>query len=1012
MDLYAGVKDLPRRVKHILLVVMTVVAWVIMWATPAHALSPEKRVEQCRLDVWGSREGLPGNDITALAQTKDGYIWVGTTVGLFRFDGQSFTRYDRSTIDGLTSNVIQSLMATREGRLWIGTEWDGFGWLDGHRYHRVDHETAWNSTRSLFEEPDGSILIGYFSQHLTATLRYHDGNLTTMPIKVGLFNTGFVTMPNGATVTSVLYDRLKIVDRDRMVDYPLVKPLPNTDLRCMIRRADGTIAIGTDFGGVFEVKNGKYEQLTLASGISSLAINCLYEDNAHRLLVGSNDGLDIQSPRGFEHIGPADGLSGYRVNVIMEDREGNVWVATDKSLNRFADTPLTPVGVESGKQPSINYAASTFDGGLLISTRDGLFEQSHPDVPAVQLRKQGVEGAIQLPNGDIIAWNFHPDSKNSQYDFHRFRGGVWTDIGKTTDMYPKAVLGDSDPLTVIGNKGETQTLGSPVTGHVLKTFGNPIIFCIKKTIDGSYLLGTESGLLRMTGSSVVKVDAGVPEGTHVLSVDAADPHCIWIATDHGLIRFADGKSKIYDTSAGLPDNDLFQVLSNGRDRVWIGSTFGMCSISAHDLDAYDQHRVRRLNPVVYSLAEGVRSFPMLTMPVRTTNGNLWFVGQDGVTAVDPDHLDVNTIAPPIVIDTATVDGARVVSGLKNAMQPGRGAFSIRFAGLSFNAPEKVHYRYRLIGYDSNWVDPGDQHSVSYTNLPPGSYRFEVTACNNDGIWADHPAVVTFSIRPHFYQTLTFRVFAVIGFAALILGVARIRMRQMERHARMLEAKVAVATAEVTAYAGRLEEKYGELQDIQSELEAQNEELHQTQQTLAEANERLHALATTDGLTGLINHRSFQERLEAEWSRHSREEGSLSLVLLDVDNFKTYNDTYGHPAGDEVLRSVGRLLKEAARASDIVARYGGEEFVVVAPNADEADVLELAERLRIAVANADWKVRPITISIGVSTARPVNGGSAPALIARADQALYHSKHAGKNRVTWMDSDLDQQMRPAA
>lgn len=981
----------------------------------AHALSGAKRIGQCRLDVWGAREGLPGYDITSLAQTPDGYIWVGTTAGLFRFDGQTFTRYDRTTVKGLSSSLIRSLLAASNGKLWVGTEWGGFGWLDGSKFHRVDSETQWNCTHSLHQAPDGSIFAGYISQTFKGILRYN-GSLSKFPFTSGEFSTDFANLPSGGVATTVLYDRLKVVDHGKLTDYPLAAPLKNTDLRCMIRRADGSLWIGTDYGGVWEIKGRTAHEFTTVNGLSSNSVTCLFEDNTHRLLIGTNDGLDAWTSTGFEHIGPADGLGAYQVNAIMEDREGNLWVATGKTLNRFSDTALAPVNVVQGKQPKLNFAAPANDGGVYCATRDGLYYQpAQPWLPAHKLLSNGIEGAAQLSDGDIITWNYHP-AQNVRFDIRRYRGGVWTMLG-SVDFGPIGVLGDREPYTFLGNNGEIGTIGK---GHInsLKSLGNPHIFCRDIDPSGVMWLGTEPGLIRVTGGTSTLVTGVTPAGAHVLSIDASDPRCLWLGTDKGLVRVVDGRGKTYGPADGLPDDDLLQIRLDGQGRVWVGGYFGIFSVRIGDIDAYDRHLMHNIPATLYTYADGVRAYPDLGMPVRGADGKLWFVGPDGLTCVDVGHLATNNEAPPVSIETADVDGVAVISGLKNALAPGRGAFTIHFAALSFNAPEKVRFRYRLVGYDSAWVDAGGQHSASYTNLPPGAYTFEVTACNNDGIWAASPATVHFTIRPHFYQTGWFRVLAVAAFVVLVLGIARVRMRQIELRSRDLQVKVAertaelaTATAEVTASAERLQERNAELQEIQAELEAQNQELQETQQTLAAANERLHALATTDGLTGLINHRAFQERLEAEWNRHRREGTPLSLILLDVDNFKSYNDVYGHPAGDEVLRSVAQILRSSGRESDVVGRYGGEEFVVIAPNTDAAGSVELAERLRAAVEGGNWRVRPVTGSFGTSTVQALDVATPAALIAQADEALYRSKHEGKNRVSSFTVERDV-LRPAA
>ena len=195
----------------------------------------------------------------------------------------------------------------------------------------------------------------------------------------------------------------------------------------------------------------------------------------------------------------------------------------------------------------------------------------------------------------------------------------------------------------------------------------------------------------------------------------------------------------------------------------------------------------------------------------------------------------------------------------------------------------------------------------------------------------------------------------------------------------------------------LQQQIQAVQESRFEMQAQQVELSKANIALSEANARLQALATTDGLTGLKNHRTFQEKLAQEFERSQRYRTPLSIALMDVDKFKTFNDTFGHPAGDGVLKSVARLLQEHARSTDFVARYGGEEFVVILPGTDAAGARIAAERMRAAIEEAPWDLRPITVSIGLATCEAEISGPA-AFIADADRALYASKERGRNRVT--------------
>jgi diguanylate cyclase (GGDEF)-like protein len=187
-----------------------------------------------------------------------------------------------------------------------------------------------------------------------------------------------------------------------------------------------------------------------------------------------------------------------------------------------------------------------------------------------------------------------------------------------------------------------------------------------------------------------------------------------------------------------------------------------------------------------------------------------------------------------------------------------------------------------------------------------------------------------------------------------------------------------------------------LRDI-TQRKLDEQQIKEQQEKLQEANAKLQALATSDGLTGLKNHRSFKEQLELEFAHRDEVERPLSLLLLDVDHFKSFNDSFGHPAGDDVLRQVGKLLRENARGTDFVARYGGEEFAIIMPDADAAQSVQVAERIRQAIEKAPWRLRGVTVSIGVST-RTAALENPDALIAESDATLYYSKQGGRNRVT--------------
>jgi len=302
------------------------------------------------------------------------------------------------------------------------------------------------------------------------------------------------------------------------------------------------------------------------------------------------------------------------------------------------------------------------------------------------------------------------------------------------------------------------------------------------------------------------------------------------------------------------------------------------------------------------------------------------------------------------------------------LEPGRGDFEFHYAGLSFVDPDRVSFRYVLEGFDRDWIDAGSRRVAYYTNIPPGRYVFRVRAANNDGVWSERDAVVRLTLKPHFRQTPWFLGVCAAGLVLAGFGGARMRAARARARERDLERTVAERTLQ-----------------------------------LEEANSKLQQLSQVDALTGIANRRRFEETLAREWRRAMRDGMPLSLVMIDIDHFKDFNDNLGHQVGDQCLRRVAGEIREAlTRPGDVVARYGGEEFGAVLPSTPSRGAFAVAEMLRarveaLGIAHPTAATRIVTISAGVATAASGGDSSPEALVAAADEALYRAKRAGRNRV---------------
>lgn len=971
-------------------------------AQTVYALDPAKPLTQCRLDVWGARDGLPPYEISSIAQTPDGYVWLGTDAGLVRFDGDGFVVYNRANTPSLTTNMITALLAGHDGTLWVGTEWGGYGRFAEEKFLPFGTKyTSWNLTDSLMESKDGSLWVSEWTG--LGHFQVDHGTITGRQIKANSVVFAAAELaPNKALCITMSQPPLVIDVSGKTLTYVTQPAFTNNDYTCLRRARDGSFWIGTAHHGLYRIQNHRLRHYTQHDGLSSNAVNCLYQDKQGTLWVGTTVGIDSFRDGRILGFGTAEGLVNSNVRAICEDREGNLWVGAGYGLHRFANTRLTPYLLQMNREPAvITSMKQTPAGQLLCATDQGIWALN---------AHRGADIRVQrwLTDHEILAVGRYADGSL----FGRYavpKGEAFFSLqGKHLDTWKDTV--SPDKFFPLGNEliafdqthyfrfqKKRRKMALP---HI-----DEMIYCEGRDRKGALWIGSTNGLQKLKDGKFIFHNKGLTTETHILSIDTSDPQQLWLGTDRGIGKFDGTKITLYGLKEGLPDDNIFNLVRDHHGVLWAGGHFGIFSVRPQDLEAYDQARIKTIPAESYNASDGIRTYPTLLgdsecMP----DGRLWFGGPHGLTMIDPDFPLHNTLAPPVHIENAGLDGMALDLTRKTQVQAGPGKLNIQYAALSFTAPEKVQFKYRLLGFDDVWVNAGSSRTAAYTNLPPGTYRFQVIACNNDGVWNRSGDAIDFVLKPHYYQMLWFRVLTGLGLLLLVAGLTAWRLAAMRAQNRRLKVGIAERTEQLAEAQEELIAQNSQLQNNQAELEAQYEEIQQVKEdlkikniVLEAANTRLADLATIDGLTGLKNHRAFQEHLEEEWAKAVRYQTPLSVLLLDIDQFKLYNDTYGHPAGDNVLRQIGQTLQDCARDTDFVARYGGEEFVVILPHTDLSGACVLAERYRQAIETASWPRRAVTGSFGIATRQLTTSGPSQ-LITEADSALYRSKEAGRNRVS--------------
>ncbi len=966
-------------------------------ALPAHAdavtpVEPLKAsITQYKIDSWQTEQGLPQNTIQALYQTRAGFLWVGTAAGLARFDGIRFATIESSAVPELLSRPIYGFMEDAEGSLWIGhsrgaaryrngqfepafasdlTEgrrvWafvqagDGVVWAasesglvrwekgkDGNnavvRIYKEADGLPTNRLRSLAFDKQGTLWIGTSGGGLVA---YDTGKFKVMNPANGfphLEVRHVLADPAGGIWAATAGAGLVHVEHGRFKTYGIKDGLPTDQLTYLARDNAGSLWIGTWGAGLARMSAGRIASISTAGGLTGDQIWTVQADQEGSVWVGTwNGGLNRLSNRAFGVFGKPEGLSSDNVRSVIQSRDGATWVSTaGGGANRIEGGRIRTFTRKDG--------LATDESSALLEDRDGSIWIGSYTEGVSRLRQGRIENfgiARGLPSVDIRAL------------YQDRAGTVWA--------------GTTSGLARFSGKGFTPVRdpGAPLEGVVT----------ILEDRKGTLWFGTAGqGLFRYRDGAFTtqtRKEGLVSNWILALYEDAAGT--LWIGTNgEGINRLANGRLTAIRTADGLWDGTVQTIIEDRTGNFWMTCNRGFFRVSRADLDAFAEGRITRVASAGFGPGDAIRSITFAggLQPAGSIDakGHLWLPSLKGLVIVDPQRLPRSGNPPPVLIEEVLVDGVSAVvdttAGTAITLPPGSVPLSIRYtAGTLLNA-DRVRFRYQMEGITHDWVEVGKNRETSFPALPHGTYRFRVAASLDGKRWQEAAATLPVMVKPHYYQTSWFIALAVFGSLAAVAGLFRLRTHQLRhRHAEM-ERLVAEKT-----------------------------------EALRLANEHLSRLSFADALTGLANRRRLDETLDSEWRRASRMQSSLAVVIADIDAFKAYNDTLGHPEGDKCLVAVADVIRHAAaRAGDFAARYGGEEFIVLIPGLDHAGAVAYAEMLRQAceaqaIPHPASTVGPVvTISLGVAAGVPSGQESVTALIAAADAALYRAKKDGRNRV---------------
>ena len=768
----------------------------------AFALDPSLDISQYAHTAWTVRDGFSLGNIYAITQTPDGYLWLGTELGLVRFDGIRSVLWQPPAGQHLPNRTVYRLLAARDGTLWIGT-FGGFVTLSGGKL-RPPPALADEFVISLFEDREGTVWVGTEANAMRA-----------LPSRVCAMRSGSAKCYGednafGHNIPAFYEDSSGNLWAGAETQVWRMNPGPPTPyatipkiLSALSESDDGRLLLAKYGAGVFQLAGNKVESYPIRAAINANRLLPDHDVNSNKLLRDRDGGLWIGTvDRGLIHVhhgrtdvfAKSDGLSGDIVLALFEDREGNVWVATTGGLDRFRELPVNTISVKQGlPTDAVSSVLASNDGSIWLASPHGLTRW-----------KQGQTTTFRKPNGlpdDTIQSLFQDDDGriwvSTAHGLAYFRDGRFFAVAVAPDQQVHSIAGDK-----VGNIwfSESRTLLKLREGRLLEH----IPWSELRRIESASVLASDRdngelwfGFWNGGGVSSFKdgrlhesysTADGLAEGP-VQGLQLDQDGALWVATLSGVSRIKDGRIATLSSKNGLPCDTVLSSIRDDDGLFWLYTACGLVRITPSELNAWIVDPKHRIQTTVWDAADGVRIRSVAATAFtprisKASDGKLWFLTGEGVQVIDPHHLAVNKIPPPVRIEQIIADhkvqwqnitGAAVT----NLRLPARTHdLQIDYTALSLVAPEKAHFKYMLEGQDQDWREVVNERLAQYTNLPPRHYRFRVIASNNSGLWNEEGAALDFVIPPAWYQTNWFRALCLAVFLALLWALYQLRLRQL------------------------------------------------------------------------------------------------------------------------------------------------------------------------------------------------------------------------------------------
>jgi ligand-binding sensor domain-containing protein/signal transduction histidine kinase len=777
------------------------------------------QLSEYQTTTWRVEDGLPQSTVTSIAETADGYLWLGTQNGLVRFDGVKFKVFDENNTPAIKNSRIVRLLSESDGTLWIGTEHSGLVCFRNgqfsdysvpsrgttHDYARVfsnDRAGAlwqvsceWQLLRfargkfdtvsdqwdlsshdahALTCDRQGQIWVGTESQ--LAVLKNGRFQLEWDRTNEENFQVDFLSPSRNGGVWVAANGRLRKFESGHWTADLGAYNWMNHPIYDLFEDKQNRLWVVTLGSGLFRYDpNGQVLHLTSENGLPTDFVRCLTEDREGNLWVGTEGGgLCRLKPSIFQTYGAKQGLASDQVMAVAPARGGGLWIGTDgDALDRWQDGKVRHYGFNDGLRNGHVWSVIQDRHGIVwAGTWDGIF------------RGTDAGNFIDFSDGQNIGWQVLAIFEDSN-------GDLW--LGQ------QAFGG----ITRIHDQERTVV-------KIPGTSANLDVRSITEDLAGNLWVGTsEDGLYRMNMKDGKFAHYGRPEGLgsdSIWSLYVDQEGVLWVGTCRGgLSRWQNGRFVTWNTKNGLVNDVICQILEDNAGNLWLGSYGGIFRVNKHELNLSASGPSRQIYCVGYNLEDGLPSLEcqggFQPSSYRSPDGRLWFPTIKGLVVVDPAKVRGNLLPPPVAIEDVIADGTSFFRSHGSAagdlepaasIPPGNKRLEFQYTALSFSAPDGVRFKYRLEGLEKDWEDAGTKRAAAYSHVPPGNYHFHVIACNSDGVWNDTGATVAIAVLPYFWETKWFLALNVLAALAIIISVARfVERRRLRQRLERAEREQAV-----------------------------------------------------------------------------------------------------------------------------------------------------------------------------------------------------------------------------